>query len=193
MKEFLKEKIKGEKFELLIDSKIFSKDIVLKAAYNYLDKGYFFFNIDEDNNIVLQFTKKEWTDDSCEKVIWDFSDELLSVYLRDKLEKENKEIREKIVWAAIANSIQTGWFVEINTDSCWIIDTQDQIDFDKDIDEILKEIENDPELKIDEDEIERILKEIEEESEKSNSDSPLINIDMEEVWKVKEKFSKKKN
>jgi CBS-domain-containing membrane protein len=39
-----------------------------------------------------------------------------------------------------------------------------QIDFDKDIDEILKEIENDPELKIDEEEIERILKEIEEET-----------------------------
>jgi hypothetical protein len=32
-----------------------------------------------------------------EDIIADFSDELLSVYLRDKLEKDNKEIREKIV------------------------------------------------------------------------------------------------
>jgi hypothetical protein len=31
-----------------------------------------------------------------------------------------------------------------------------QIDFDKDIDEILREIENDPELKIDEEEINRM-------------------------------------
>lgn len=36
----------------------------------------------------------------------DFSDELLSVLLRDNLEKDNKEIREKIVSAAIANSLR---------------------------------------------------------------------------------------
>jgi hypothetical protein len=30
-------------------------------------------------------------------IISDFSDELLSVMLRDNLEKDNKEIREKIV------------------------------------------------------------------------------------------------
>lgn len=163
MKEFLKEKVKWERFELLIDSKIFSKDIVIKAAYNYLDKGYFFFNLDWDKNIILQFTKKDWVKEKPENIIWDFYDELLSVYLRDKLEKDNKDIREKIVWAAIANSLQTADFVEINTDDC-SCDDQNQIDFDKDIDEILKEIENDPELKIDEDEIERILKEIEAET-----------------------------
>jgi CBS-domain-containing membrane protein len=50
-----------------------------------------------------------------------------------------------------------------------------EIDFDKDIDEILKEIENDPELKIDEDEIEKILKEIEEES--NEEDGVEIDLD----------------
>jgi hypothetical protein len=59
MKIFLKELVKDTKFELIIDSNIFSKDIVLKAAYNFLDKGYFFFKIDLDKNIILQFTRKE--------------------------------------------------------------------------------------------------------------------------------------
>jgi hypothetical protein len=37
MEAFLKEIIENNKFELLIDTKIFSKDIILKAAYQFLD------------------------------------------------------------------------------------------------------------------------------------------------------------
>ncbi|MDD3646552.1 MAG: His-Xaa-Ser system protein HxsD [Candidatus Gracilibacteria bacterium] len=165
MEGFLKEYIEGNKFELLIDTNIFSKEIILKAAYNFLDKGYFFFKFDEKNNIILQFTPKVGILENPERIIGDFSDELLSVVLRDKLEKDNKDIREKIVGAAIANSLDANNFVNIDTDNIEGNNHQNQIDFDKDIDEILKEIENDPELKIDEAEIERILKEIEEETE----------------------------
>lgn len=212
MKEFLKETQKWNKFELLIDLKIFSNEIVLKAAYNFLDKGYFFFFINEDKNLVLQFTRKDWVEENPEDIIWDFSDELLSVYLRDRLEKSNKEIREKIVWAAIANSLESQDFVQFDTDNCWC-DDQNQIDFDKDIEDILKEIENDPELKIDEDEIERILKEIESETEneikkdkenkwdkKSNSNPKIdeddelsVMVDIEAVKDLKEKFKKNKD
>jgi CBS-domain-containing membrane protein len=68
---------------------------------------------------------------------------------------------------------------------------QNQIDFDKDIDEILKEIENDPELQIDEEEIEKILKEIEEETESElNEEQPAITVDPEAVKKAKEQFKK---
>ncbi len=185
MKVFLKEIVKGFKFELLIDTKIFSKDIVLKAAYNFLDKGYFLFSIDDDKNIIIQFTTKDWVLEKPENIIWEFSDELLNVYLRDKLEKDNKDIREKIVWAAIANSLETQDFIELNTDEN-INQDNNQIDFDKDIDEILREIENDPELKIDEEEIERILKEIEEESgdsEKENKKKKNKEVDIDKIIK----------
>nr|MDD3720139.1 His-Xaa-Ser system protein HxsD [Candidatus Gracilibacteria bacterium] len=185
MENFLREIIEGNCFELLIDKDIFSKDIVLKASYNFLDKGYFFFKLDENRNIILQFTSKAGVVESPERIIGDFSDELLSVYLRDKLEHDNKEIRERIVWAAISNSIDSKGFVNINTDS----QEQNQIDFDKDIDEILKEIENDPELKIDEEEIEKILKEIEEETESMNDNSrPTITLDTNSIKDVKKKF-----
>jgi His-Xaa-Ser system protein HxsD len=46
----------------------------------------------------LQFTKKEGNP---EDVIEDFSNSLLETYLRDKLEKDNKTIRETIVQKAI--------------------------------------------------------------------------------------------
>ena len=50
MTEFLKEIVSSKQFELLIDKSLFSKDIVLKAAYNFLDKWYFFFKLDDDKN-----------------------------------------------------------------------------------------------------------------------------------------------
>jgi len=192
MEAFLNEVIDWKKFELVIDTNIFVKDIILKAAYQFLDRWYFFFKQDDNWNILLQFTVREENNENPENIIADFSDELLAVYLRDKLEKENKDIREKIVWAAIANSLDSNNFVAIDTDKNWWDNCeQNQIDFDKDIDEILKEIENDPELKIDEEEIEKILKEIEEETESElNDNEPSITIDPEAVKKAKEQFKK---
>jgi transposase len=61
-----------------------------------------------------------------------------------------------------------------------------QIDFDKDIDEILKEIENDPDLQIDEEEIQRILEEVEQESKKPKSSTPKL--DPNKVKDVKKNF-----
>lgn len=185
MIEFLKKIVDGNKFELLIDTKIFPKDIILKAAYNFLDLGYFFFKIDENKNIILQFTSKEWIEVKPETIIWNFTDELLNVYLRDKLEKDNKEIRESIITSAIASSIDVNNFVSIDTDN----KVNNQIDFDKDIEEILKEIENDPDLKIDEEEIERILREIEEESkieEEQEKIKPVL--DPKKAKDAKKKF-----
>jgi hypothetical protein len=105
--------------------------------------------------------------------------------LRNKLEQDNKFIRETIVEKAINGPFDTNNFVSLDTDNM----NSNQIDFDKDIDEILKEIENDPDLKIDEAEIEKILKEIEEETE-SEIQKPEIKIDVDAFKNMKEKFKK---
>ncbi|NCP77512.1 His-Xaa-Ser system protein HxsD [bacterium] len=189
MIEFLKKDIENNRFELTIDTGLFSSDIVLKAAYNFLDRGYFFFELDGKKSITLQFTPKEGVKDSPETLIGKFSDELLSVVLRDKLEKDNKDIREKIIGAAIANSLDSKGFVELDTDRKQDNMQGNQIDFDKDIDEILREIENDPELKIDEAEIERILKEIEEETQSELSvKKTTVTLDVNAVKNAKKKF-----
>jgi len=146
---------------------------------------------------LLQCTKKEDNSEESKILLSEFNDELLSVYLRDKLEKDNKEIREKIVGAAIANSLDMNNFIEIDTDKKNETEKRQEerngIDFDKDIDEILREIENDPDLKIDEEEIQRILKEIEEETEgeinfSSQEKEPQIHLDINAIENVKKKF-----
>lgn len=189
MTKFLSEIIEWKQFELVIDKDIYSKDIVLKAAYNLLDKGYFFFSLDGDKNIVLQFTSREWVKDSPQNVMWEFADNLLDTYLRDKLEKDNKVIRETIVEKAINWPLDYSNFVSLDTDNSNNSE-QNQIDFDKDIDDILKEIENDPELKIDEEEIENILKEIEEETS-SEDFKPKITVNKDAISWAKDMFKNK--
>jgi len=186
MSHFLKEIVSGTSFELLIDTQIFPKEIILKSAYNFLDKWYFFFKFDKDQNIILEFTSKDNIKIQAETIILEFSDDLLDVYLRDKLEKDNKVIREAIVTKAINGPLDMQNFVSLDTDN----QQQNQIDFDKDIDEILKEIENDPDLKIDEEEIEKILKEIEEETQGEMS-KPEIKIDPSSIASAKDMFKKK--
>jgi His-Xaa-Ser system protein HxsD len=184
MEQFLKVNKSDNKFELLIDTNIFPKDIILKAAYALLDKGYFYFKFIE-SNILLQFTVKEWVKIDSKVVIWNFTDSLLETLLRDKLEKDNKVIRETIVEKAINGPIDTQNFVSFDKESKNVVN---QIDFDKDIDDILSEIENDPDLKIDEWEIAAILAEIEDESKKTQK--PNIELNTASIANIKKQFNK---
>lgn len=186
MEQFLNKKLWENILELTIDTNIFPKEIILKAAFNFLDRWYFFFKFDENKNMILQLTKRAENDENLEKIIENFSDTLLETYLRDKLEKDNKVIRETIVNKAINWPLDYNNFVTFDTE-VWYQE-QNEIDFDKDIDEILAEIENDPDLKIDEEEIERILAEIEAESFEMEKPKPKINFDG--LKEVKEKFKK---
>lgn len=187
MSQFLKEISLENGFELLIDTMIFPKDIILKAAYNFLDKGYFFFRFDEHKNIILECRKKTGVTLSSETILGEYSDELLAVYLRDTLERDNKVIREAIVTKAIHGPLDMQNFVSLDTD---MTSQKNQIDFDKDIDEILREIENDPDLKIDEEEIEKILKEIEQET--GVLKKPNIQVNPEWLKDIKNMFQKNK-
>lgn len=182
MEVFVRYEIVWEKAEFFVDESLFLKEIVMKAAYNFLDKAYFFFKRDEEGKLLVQVTKKDLCEWNIDTIIWEFSDEILAVYLRDTLEKENKFIRERIVGAAIGNSLDRNNFVENQGNV-------NQIDFDKDIDDILREIENDPELKIDEDEIAKILAEIE--AEANDITPPQPRLDPNAFYDVKAKFQNK--
>lgn len=81
-------------------------------------------------------------------------------------------IREAIVTKAINGPLDMQNFITLDTDT---LPQHHQIDFDKDIDEILREIENDPDLKVDESEIEKILQEIEQETAAMKKPSLQVN------------------
>ena len=202
MEGFLNEVVEWEKFELSIDTQIFNKEIILKSSHTFLDKGYFFFRLDDNKNIIVQFTLKDWIKENAKKIISDYSDELLNNSLRETIFEENKDIRTEIITTALQNSLREAelpntwtWYENMEEnyfDNGWSSNqwwNDNQIDFDKDIDDILKEIENDPELKIDEDEIEKILKEIEEET-LAEEIEPAITINKDAIAEMKEKFKK---
>lgn len=149
----IQKEVSGDMFELVIDTKIFSKNIVLKTAYNFLDLWYFIFAM-VGKNIKVQCKKKAECHIDSEEIILKFCDELLNVYLRSELEKDNKVIREEIITAALSWSIDMNNYVEIDI-------KKENSTLENEIENILKELENDPELKIDEDDIKKLLGEIE--------------------------------
>ena len=183
MKPFLSQNSVNNRLELLIDGSLFSDHIAMKAAYTFLDRSYFLFYKDWSNTIV-QIHPKESQRWSAEIFALEYSDELLATSLRDRLEKENQVIRETIVKRALASYADVPNFRSIEPE---VQKVQNQIDFDKDIDEILREIENDPELKIDEEEINRILAEIEAESQ-SIQESKKPKLDPNKLKDAKAKF-----
>ncbi len=159
MTPFLSVSTDSDRTELLIDTQLFSPVIAMKAAYVLLDRAYFFFFTRPDW-LIVQVSPKVWQDWSAERFALEYSDELLAYALRVRVELENKEVRETIVRRALGSYADLPNFTSVDP-----IASSPQIDFDKDIDEILREIENDPELKIDETEINRILAEIEAETQ----------------------------
>jgi His-Xaa-Ser system protein HxsD len=177
---FITKNHENNRLELLIDGSIFSDSIAMKAAYTFLDRCYFFFKKD-GNNTIVQIHPKENQRWSGETFAMEYSDELLATCLRDKLEKENKTIRETIVKRALSSYMDEENFV---SGELWT--QHPQIDFDKDIDEILKEIENDPDLQIDEAEINKILAEVEEEIVKTKK--PSVTLDPNKIKDVKKNF-----
>lgn len=184
MHQFLSQNLENNRLEVIVDSLIFSQNIALKAAYMFLDRAYFFFARSGDN-ILVQIYPKEGQRWSAEVFALEYSDELLATLLRDKIEIENKTIRETIVRRALGSYADLPNFTTIPVEP-----KNTQIDFDKDIDEILKEIENDPDLKIDEAEISRILAEIEMETQSEISQSKP-KIDPSKLKNVKKNFQHK--
>lgn len=182
MHPFLRNNSSNNRLELLVDTALFPKDIALKAAYTFLDRAYFFFAYEEEN-IVVAIHPKDWQRWSAETFALEYSDELLATKLRVDLEKENKEIRETIVKRALGSYADVANFGTVEPAQI----PAGQIDFDKDIDEILREIENDPELKIDEAEISRILAEIEAEAHEVQKPK----IDPNKLKDVKKNFQHK--
>lgn len=182
MQNFLSKNIENGRLELSIDTTIFSPIIAMKAAYAMLDRAYFFFHTSGDSFLV-QITPKESQEWDAEKFALEYSDELLAYYLRVQIESENKVVRETIVRRALGSYADLPNFTSID-----IKDTEfAPINFEKDIDEILRDIENDPELKIDEETIDRILAEIEAETQESQKPK----LDPNKLKDVKKNFQRK--
>lgn len=124
--------------EFSLDLSVFPLSICLKSVYTFLDRAYFFFERDhEKNHLIVKAisrNEKKWASD---KLLLDLSDELIATTLREALEKENKTIRDAIVMKAL-------WSIEDHANISpheQENKEEDLIDFTKDVDALLKEIE----------------------------------------------------
>ncbi len=182
MDDFFSIKAEWKKWELILDTSIYAQDIIFKAAYNLLDIGYFFFHYDADKRLVLSISLKDGVETDIEEIFGRYSNQLLDTYLRDRLEKDNQKIRETIIHKALTGPLDQEHFVSYDSDQNE--NAHNSINFDRDIDDILKEIEEDRELHIDTKQIESVLKEIEEKS----IQKPKITANLQGMKDMKEKF-----
>lgn len=186
MYQFIKKWEEKGIFELEIDLMIFSKEVIMKASFQYLDNAYFFFKKWENHAFIVQGKMKVSQKMDIETLLYEFSDTLLEVELREKIEKQNKVIRESIINAAL---------VWLNTPIVteWQQSFEPTLDFDKDIESIIKDIENDPELQIDEEEIQKMLDDLQAENESPKSEKIQLTIDKEWIEQAKKNIFKKKS
>lgn len=87
-----------------LNSKIYPFEIILGAAYSFIDRAYVFLDGDPNKNIKISFKSKE-RDSNLKKISGDFQNELLNQSLRKQISDSNKVIREYIVANAILGSM----------------------------------------------------------------------------------------
>jgi len=166
------EKIQDWEFEVKIkvDSRIFSIDVTLKAAYELADKVFMSFDSDDDY-FYVSFRLKS-TDSNIEDIVDWFWEELVFHRLRDNINEKVWDMRYKILETAlwfglnindirddIQNITQKLWKV-ITTNQQQPIKGQEQ-NKKSSIDDIISDISNDPAFADEKDDIISILKQLE--------------------------------
>jgi len=168
-------KKKPYELECKVDSKIFNEKVVLKAMYELVDKVYMFIETTKDGNFKVYFKLKPETKEDLVTIVDTFWEELVYHRLRYDLDRKYGKLREKIIETALGFGLSLDDLKEDLKETIDKLKTlplqsySNEIKKDDDIksiDDIIAEIENDPDFADDKDEIISILKEIEEENEK---------------------------
>lgn len=83
-----------------IDPGTYSVESIYGAAYNFLDKVYFFLSGDPSKEILVKLEPKA-EDMKLEKVTGDFLNELINVSIQLTVSKKNKKLREYYVASSL--------------------------------------------------------------------------------------------
>ena len=94
----------GKEDYVLVDLKIYSIDAVYGAAYVFLDRAYIFLEEAEKSMVRVNIKPKKGIKEK-ETLKDDFLNELINFCLRDKISRDNRQIREYIIATALANSL----------------------------------------------------------------------------------------
>lgn len=98
---------KNQLVYVLVDPNFYSLDAIYDAAYNFLDRAYILFDGDPKEEIKVRLKgKKKLNKKELEKLADEFFNELINTGLRRKISKNNKNIREYMVSAALIGASQ---------------------------------------------------------------------------------------
>ncbi|MPQ31320.1 His-Xaa-Ser system protein HxsD [Clostridium estertheticum] len=85
-----------------LNSKIYELSCIMKAAYNFIDEFYVFFDYESEDTIRVDFKSKQTrSSKEVEIIIGEFCNELLNQSIRYKVSKETKNVRELILGRAL--------------------------------------------------------------------------------------------
>lgn len=98
-----------------VNTKIYSKDIVYKACYVFIDRMYVFLDLPAKKDVISVTLKGKstLTKKGIEKLEGEFVNELLNSLVRENVSKRNQKVLEQIVGGAMGaalgmNSLDTG-------------------------------------------------------------------------------------
>lgn len=95
---------KEKSLTINLNSKVYPLEVVLGAAYSFIDRVYVYLDGDPDKIIKISFKSKDG-DSNIKKIAGDFQNELLNQALRRQISENNQVIREYIVANAILGSM----------------------------------------------------------------------------------------
>jgi His-Xaa-Ser system protein HxsD len=85
-----------------ISEKIYPLEVVFLACYNYIDKAYIYLDQNKTGEFEVTMIGKNGVNaSSMKEIVGEFHNELLFSALRQKISKNNKRLREAIVFAAL--------------------------------------------------------------------------------------------
>jgi His-Xaa-Ser system protein HxsD len=95
----------GQRVAIALDTSIYAKEAILRAAYKYTDHSYVFLATDDETpgSIIVILTPKD-NDHPLTKLIGDFSNELIDQQLRYTLQQEFGPIQTLITAQAFSDT-----------------------------------------------------------------------------------------
>jgi His-Xaa-Ser system protein HxsD len=118
-----------------LSTKIYPSEIIYKACYVFIDRMYIYLDNPKKSEIQVRLKgKRELSAKELEKLKGEFSNELLNTILRESVAKRNQKILEYIVGGAINASLEKEQPAEAK-------ESQDDLDIEKEIAAIRKELE----------------------------------------------------
>ena len=87
--------------EFYFNKELYSRDALVRAAYNFTDKAYLHLDAD-DNNYIVYIEMKSKDMELSEK---EFQNEILAQMVRINVQKRTKNVRELMLARALASTV----------------------------------------------------------------------------------------